>query len=370
MKIGTLAQRGVELAPMLLLGAICLVALGVSIAPPSVEPPANTKAAFPANRAVMLPVILSAYTTVNRGPSRLMGVSNIAREWGSYGLLGHVFPATAKLPVIGRYIIPEPERLLALHPDALFIQKQQSEVLRKLGMPGLVEVSFMPRDARKSRIGVWQLLGRSTGNMPRVMELMRWDAKQRADLQMLLGSLPGKRPPRVLLAHAGKGTWSVAGGYYAMGSSIEEAGGINLAGKFRMSGQITVEQILALDPDIILLDPNVMMSPNSSSYDVTPRDIYNMPACAALRAVKSHRVYMLPQHSYTNESIDDPLIDSWMAEIFYPDQMPRRARTGYRAAYRDIYGYELSEDEIDQQLFVKENLTSAGYERFSREMER
>ena len=46
---------------MLLMGAICLVALGVSIVPPSVEPPANAKAAYPANRADMLPVILSAY---------------------------------------------------------------------------------------------------------------------------------------------------------------------------------------------------------------------------------------------------------------------------------------------------------------------
>ena len=368
-KIGILAQQAVELAPVLLLALISLVEFAMAIFPPTVQPAANPNATFPAKRAVVLPVILSAYTTIDHGTSHLLSVSNIAREWGSYGLMGHVFPSTGKLPVIGHMIIPEPEKLLTVHPDALFVHKQQSDVLRKMGMPGLVEVNFMPRDVRKSRVGLWRLIGKATDNGPRVMQLLRWDAAQRANLQSLLGEVKGSPRPRVLLVHAGRGQWSVPGGYYAMGSNVEEAGGINMAAHFKLSGPINLEQILALDPDILLLDPNVMMSPYSSSYDTAPDDIYNMPACRLLRAVKNRRVYQLPQHSYTNEAIDDPLILSWMAEVFYPDQMPHRLRGVYRAAYRDNYGYCLADDEIDQTLFLKENSHSAGYQRFSREQE-
>jgi iron complex transport system substrate-binding protein len=264
-------------------------------------------------------------------------------------------------------IIPEPERLLTVHSDALFIHKQQSEVLRRLGMPGLVEVNFMPRDARKSRAAIWQLIGKATAQGPRVMQLMRWDTQQRVELQSLLAAAPRDRGPRVLLVHAGKDMWSVPGGYYSMGSNIEEAGGINLAANFKLTGRVNLEQILALDPDIMLLDPNVMMSPYASSHDTTPGDIYNMPECRALRAVREHRVYELPQHPYTNESIEDTLLLSWMAEVFYPAQMPHRLRGLYRDAYREIYGYAISEDETDQAIFFKENLGSSGYERFSRE---
>lgn len=363
MRVGKIAHQAVELAPILLLAAISLAAIVVSIFPPTVQPPARHSLSGPAQRAVVLPVILSAYATIDRGVNHLLAVSNVAREWGSYGVMGDVYPAAAKLPVVGRMILPEPEKLLSVHPDALFVPKQQSEVLRKLGMPGLVEVSFMPRDARKSRFGVWRLIGATTGNAERVMALMRWDAQQREELQRLLGSFHG-RPPRVLLVHAGKGQWSVPGGYYAMGSNIAEAGGVNLATSFKLSGLINLEQILALDPEILLLDPNVMMSPYASNHDVTPEEIYKMPECQVLQAVKNRRVYMLPQHSYTNESIEDPLILSWMAEVFYPEQAPHRLRGVYREAYRQIYGFNISDEEIDRALFLKENRGSAGYERF------
>ncbi|MDR3763915.1 MAG: ABC transporter substrate-binding protein [Acidobacteriota bacterium] len=349
----------------LLLGLLCVAAIVVSAAPPTVRPPAREAAVFPAHRAVVLPVILSAYTTINGGSQNLLAVSNVAREWGSYGLLGKVYPGTERLPVVGRMIIPEPEQLLKVHPDALFVHKQQAEVLRKIGMPGLVEVNFMPRDARKSRQSLWQLVGRATMQGPRVMQLLNWDAAQRRQLAGQLGGIPAAHRPRVLLVHAGRGMWSVPGGYYAMGSSIEEAGGTNLAANFRLNGQINLEQIIALDPDILLLDPNVMMSPYASSHDVSPRDIYNMPECSVLRAVKERRVYELPQHSYTNDAIEDPLLLAWMAEIFHPE-LPRQLRGVYRAAYQQIYGFALSEDDIDRAIFFNENLPSAGYERFRR----
>lgn len=346
---------------------LCSSALVVALFPPTVQP-AQTEGAVvkPAQNAVILPVILSAYMTINRGTSHILAVSNISREWGGYGLAGHIYPSVAKLPIIGRMIIPEPEQLLRVRPDVLITHKQQSDVLRKIGMQGLVEINMMPRKPLQTRLMIWKQLGQVTGNGSRVSELMRWDAAQRQKIAAVVAAA-GSQRPRVLLAHVGNRAWSVPGGGYALGASLEEAGAINVAASFRLSGRVNLEQLLALDPEIIVLDPNVMMSPYASSHDTTPLDVYKMPECQMLRAVKTRRVYQLPMHSYTNESIEDPLLLSWMAEIFHPEQTPHRLRDVYRETYQTIYGYALTDDEIDRALFLSENSRSEGYERFARQ---
>ena len=44
--------------------------------------------------------------------------------------------------------------------------------------------------------------------------------------------------------------------------------------------------------------------------------------------------------------------------------MRARTREKIRAHYRERYGYEMSETQIDELLRVKENAGSVGYERF------
>lgn len=67
-----------------------------------------------------------------------------------------------------------------------------------------------------------------------------------------------------------------------------------------------------------------------------------------------------------NEPVEDPLLIEWMAEVFYPDIMPRRLREEYKETYWDVYHYHISDDEIDKAIFLDENCRSAGYERFVR----
>jgi hypothetical protein len=64
--------------------------------------------------------------------------------------------------------------------------------------------------------------------------------------------------------------------------------------------------------------------------------------------------------------VEEPLMLRWFAEILYPGQISGSLRTEYKKTYAEVYHYSVSDDEIDRTLYLKDNLQSAGYERFAR----
>ena len=115
-----------------------------------------------------------------------------------------------------------------------------------------------------------------------------------------------------------------------------------------------------------------MPTPTSSSLRLNPddrttmRQIAGRPEFQSLRAVRERRAYRLPLHTYMNEPVEDRMLLTWMAEVFYPDVMPRRVREGYKETYQEVYHYAISDDEIDKAIYLDENRLSAGYDRFLR----
>jgi iron complex transport system substrate-binding protein len=91
------------------------------------------------------------------------------------------------------------------------------------------------------------------------------------------------------------------------------------------------------------------------------------PEYRSLRAVKDRRVYTAPMFSLSDLFLEEPLLLDWLAEIFYPDAAPPQLRAKYKQAFLELFQYQLSDDEIDRAIYVKENLQSQGYERFARQ---
>jgi iron complex transport system substrate-binding protein len=98
----------------------------------------------------------------------------------------------------------------------------------------------------------------------------------------------------------------------------------------------------------------------------TMKEIADRPEFQSLRAVRERRIYKLPEHTNMNELVEDPLLLTWMAELFYPDAMPRQLRDEYKETFQEVYHYSVSDDEIDKVIYLEENRHSAGYERFVR----
>lgn len=351
----TRSTTGTTLSMMLFAifaATICVL----SIASPSVKRTPAAAATSPAKRVIILPVVLSGYATINEGTRHIAAVSLVARQRATDGVLDHVYPALRHVPVSGITVTPDPEQILHLKPDVLFVDARDAHLLKELGLPGLMEISWDSQNPIQSRNKMWRQMGGAAGKSGRAAALME---RYSTEAEALTTRLPVGRQPRVLYVHLQDGSWFTTNGDYYISYKLEMVGAVNVSKDLKVTSQADLEQLLLLDPDIILFAAN-------AGDATTVREVARRPEFQSLRAVRGRRIYKLPEHTYMNEPVEDPLLLTWMAEVFYPDVMPRRLREEYKETYQEVYHYSITDDEIDKAIYLEENRHSAGYERFMR----
>jgi iron complex transport system substrate-binding protein len=311
-----------------------------------------------AQTTAIFPVMASGYTTINEGVDHIVAVSKPAKEWAEAGLLNKIYPALGRIPVVGSLVIPDPEQVLRLWPDAVFVNVGQGDLLKKTGLPGLVEIKIDAKNPIKSREIIWRQMGEVAGRGARAAFLLDRYAAKLAALRRQLSS-DTARHVRVAFIHANNGEWWTTNRNYYFAYKLGLIGAMNVSEDFKLTTKADLEQLLRSAPDVIFFGTN-------PGDHTTLKEIAGRPEFQALQAVRERRIYKLPDHSFMNEPVEDPVLLSWMAEIFYPDVMPRALRNEYKKTYRDIYHYNISDDEIDKALYLGENRNSAGYERFVR----
>ncbi|MEJ0039487.1 MAG: hypothetical protein WDO68_26155 [Gammaproteobacteria bacterium] len=128
---------------------------------------------------------------------------------------------------------------------------------------------------------------------------------------------------------------------------------------FRGDGS-NMETLIGFDPDVVFLTVFNNVS--------TASDLYADPRMQSIRAVRDRRVYRMPNGAARMSGpVEEPLLLQWMAELIHPDMKPRvPLRTAIRNAYREVFGYEMSDADIDTMLRVEENGVSVNYSRFNR----
>jgi len=248
--------------------------------------------------------------------------------------------------------IPDPERILQLHSDAVVAWRIQSEALRKTGYPGLVELEYL---SRRSLFDIWTRLSEVVGREGRARAL--WDDAE-ATQRELQDALPPTEKASVLPAVPSAAGWWIGGRNYELNALLEHVGAFNPAWDLFVSGTVDAEEILRFDPDVIVIP--------SFSDEAAPGLLYSDPRWQALRAVHQRRIYLMPVSSLFNAPVDETLLLIWLGEVLHPS-LSRMTRAAYHKSYARAYYYDLSDDEIDDALFMKENAESVGYARFARE---
>jgi iron complex transport system substrate-binding protein len=96
---------------------------------------------------------------------------------------------------------------------------------------------------------------------------------------------------------------------------------------------VNAEQILAWDPDMILL--------NGFEEQLSPEDVYRGPVFADLSAVRHRRVYKFPLGGYRwdPESHESPLSWMWLSMVLYPDNFDWPLRSVLAEQYQEIYDH-------------------------------
>jgi iron complex transport system substrate-binding protein len=310
----------------------------------------------PARRIVIFPLILADFVAIEQSSSHIIAISGRNAEAAKTGLLSNIYPNLMHSPITGPTVFPsDSEILLELHPDAIFVLNERSELLDAIGLRTLVKAR-LPEATLPDESELWKLIGQVTGSSNRAEKLLRRHKQRYAALQAML---QGQKliPEKIAILNGANSLWWIANSKrYYLNPLLEFVKAVNVGKPVFSSGSSnTLEDLLISNPDIVLLDSDA----------IHPRDLYERPEYSALGAVKNHRVYSLPAHA-DSSAVTQELLLSWLAEICYPDRFPHHLRDGYRNAYREVYNYAISDDEIDQLLRVKDNAESAGYSAFSR----
>ena len=246
-------------------------------------------------------------------PARILGVTNLAADTA----ISNVAERAAAVP---HRLEMNVETILSLQPDLLLVADWSDtgpvRQLRDAGVPVYLMKSGVTIASIEKKIERLALLA---GEPARGRDMiLRMEARLDA-VARRVSTIPGDRRLSVI----DYATWGSAQG---RGSSWDEmlrrAGLIDGVGALAADewGQVPLsrEKLLALDPDVLVLPGWVYNDPSGAAafYAQVTRD----PSLRGLRAVKSGRVYQMPERlkSTTSQFIAEAV--EWLARTVYPGQ--------------------------------------------------
>jgi iron complex transport system substrate-binding protein len=317
--------------------------------------------AQPATRVVTIAIpLLWHFMIVDRSDARIVGANAVASQQLHDGIADRVFPRLASLNTAitrGGTFTPNVEELLTLRPDAVFQWADRGDALMDvLDRAGLRAIGVKNTNS-ESDIEAWiRMSGVVSGHELRADSIVRWMRRGNARFDSLTKPIPASERPRVLMLTEYSRTLRVDGPGSYSATIIERAGGRNAA---TASNGVSIEQILAWNPDVIFL----------SAFEAKrPADFMADPVWRALSASRSGRVYKLPfgVTRWGGYGPESPLFLTWLADLLHPARFALPMRADLRNEYRSLLGFSATDADLDRVLQMDQNGASANYGQFKR----
>lgn len=284
---------------------------------------------------------------------KLVGIHPSAKKSYSECILKKLAPEieNTSTDAIGMDFAINMEEVKKLNPDVMIVwdyQTKEAEQLKALGVPA-ISLKYGTLEDLQNGIKV---IGSILGKEEKAEKLVAYHQEAITYFQSKEDQLNNTSKPRVLylrdeeLKVAGKGAVNTI--------LIQMAGGENVAKD--VAGQwtsVTMEQIIAWDPEIIII---------SQFSDVTPQTLYNNSIkgqdWSQIDAVQNMKVYKAPMGIYRWDApcAETPLMIKWMAQIFHPDIFNDFIlEDDLKGFYKSFLNYELSQEDIDLILQKQSN---------------
>ncbi len=252
---------------------------------------------------------------------KLVGVEAKAASRNIYQLSA---PQIIDLPSVGTAKEFDLEGCAALEPDLVILPAKLKDVIPSLEELGIAVIAVNPEDEALLEEAV-TLLGQATDTVERAQALLAFHDEQ---LSALAKDLAGLEAPTVYLA-SNSALLSCAGPEMYQNDLIEQAGGVNVAAGITGDywAEVSYEQILAWDPDYIILAADAEYGTEAVLSDE------NLQGC---RAVKNGDVYQFPSFI---EAWDSPVPSAilgsmWLAEVLHREDYPEE---NWAAAVDEYY---------------------------------
>jgi iron complex transport system substrate-binding protein len=221
------------------------------------------------------------------------------------------FPPEAKSkPHVGTMVNPSLERIVALKPDLALgtpeaNRRETADQLERLGIP----VYGVTASTLHGTVASIEDLGKVLG---RAAEATRLVAQMQARIDRVENRIKAQPEPRVLFVVWYRPLITV-GPHTFIADVIRAAGGIPIGADLKGEWpRLTLEELLPLNPDVILF-------PKTESFSPSLKEFRGLPGWKDLRAVKDGRMYFV---SETIERSGPRLVDALeeLANILHPRQ--------------------------------------------------
>jgi iron complex transport system substrate-binding protein len=318
----------------------------------------------PATRIVTVPMpAASLVVAIDGGVDHLVGMHQASWTAMRDGVLGEFFPQVLGVAhdIATADFTPNVESVVALRPDVVAQWGDQGTGLTApLENAGLAVVGL--RYGRQEDLDTWvTLFATLLGQEERGREIRSTMAASLAAVRADQPTTSGPAPKVLYFNRFAEGLKVAAKGTYN-DFCIRLVGGTNPAadpGGVAAAGMVgvDVEQVVAWDPDIVLL----------GNFDAAmPEDVYRAPAWQSLSAVRSRRVYKVPLGGYRWDppSHESPLMWRWLGQVVRAGEAPADLRAEVDRYYRLYYGHTPTDAQLKAILWSEANAQSAHYQRF------
>ncbi|MGE9551406.1 ABC transporter substrate-binding protein [Erwinia amylovora] len=263
-------------------------------------------------------------------------------------------PELTSLPTLGDLTHVDLEKLVALHPQVVFVTnyapQEMIDQIQHLGI-AVIAISLRTGDEKQEnrlnpdlqdeeqaynqglKDGI-RLIGTVVNHQKQAEDLIDATFSQRQETSVRLQSIPAAQRVRVYMANPDLTTYG--SGKYT-GLMMAHAGAVNVAAAtVKGYKQVSMEQILAWNPQVIFVQDR---------YPQVIDEINQQPAWQAVDAVKNHRVYLMPEYAKAwGYPMPEALAlgELWMAKKLYPEKfsditMQKKADSWYQRFYRTHY---------------------------------
>ena len=345
-----------------LFSALCFCTLAAQAQPAQTLQDMNGRSVVlsaPIQSTVTLPMPAGAvFATVAQGTQALKGMHEASHRNLDTTLQPHIFPGLKHVRhdiTRGSGFVPNVESLLEIQPDLVWQWGHMGqELIAPLEAAGFQVAAL--RFGTEAQTQRWiELFAQSLGQPERATQINGWRNAVRAKVQAQVANIPAAQRQQVMYLSRYKTGMAAAGQSGNFHDDVRIAGGRNVNESKASAPTINIEQILLWNPDVIVL--------SNFEHDLTPQKIYSNPMLSSVAAVRNQRVYKAPAGGYYWDapSQDSPLYWMWLAKVMYPQQVQLDMRAEIREAYQMLYGFAITEAQIDQALHWGLNRTSRNY---------
>lgn len=269
------------------------------------------------------------------------------------GIYADMLPEMAKINASAAQdgFVPNVEAILAQKPDAVIQWTHDEKLIEPLERVGLTVVGWQCC-SEQDRLDYVTLTGYMTGRNDRAQAILKAQSDRLKELDAKVAKLDKAKLPTVL--HIDKVADQIQ--VIANGSQDLSLSGVTnpaADGTGEWWRTVDFEQLLVWNPDIIIIP--------AYADDLNPKDFFDNPVLASLKAVKDKRVYKQPVFARTPDAPEIFLTSEWLAAIAHGADFAPAFKAQIGETYKLIYGAALSGEQVQSILESERNAPANKY---------